>query len=172
MQESTKPNVASAPEPAQPARERIPMSVPQLKLEAPELPGFHCHWMLGTPQRLNQAKRAGYVFVEPDEVEINYRGLADDPGFGRNTDMGSLVSVVAGGDVDRNGQAVRLVLMKLKQEWWDEDQKSREKSSDALIDALRAGRISAAEAGETQADQKLRYIDPRRPNQMFTKRRA
>lgn len=170
--QDTKPNVASAPERAQPARERIPMSVPQLQLEAPEIPGFHCHWMLGTAQRLHQAKRAGYVFVEPDEVDLNYRGLADDASIGGGTDMGSLVSVVAGGDVDRNGQAVRLVLMKLKQEWWDEDQKSREKSSDALIDALRAGRISAAEAGETQADQKLRYIDPRRPNTMFTKRRA
>ena len=88
MQEPTKPNVASAPERAQLARERIPMSVPQLKLEAPEIPGVHCHWMLGTPQRLNQAQRAGYVFVEPDEVEINYRGLADDPGIGGNTDMG------------------------------------------------------------------------------------
>lgn len=167
-----KANPASAPRREATSAGRIPMSVPQLKLEAPDIPGFHCHWMLGTEARITQAKRAGYTFVEPDEVALNYRGIGDDPTEGGNTDMGSLVSVVAGGDVDRGGNAVRLVLMKLRSEWWDDDQRALEKSSDALIEALKAGRISAAEAGETQADQKTRYVDPRRPNQMFTKRRA
>jgi hypothetical protein len=168
---ASKDKIASAPSREAPSLGRIPLSVPQLKLETPEIPGFHCHWMLGTDARITQAKRAGYVFVEPEEIAMNYRGVADDPTLGGNTDMGSQVSVVAGGDTDSKGQAVRLVLMKLRQEWWDEDQQARDKSSDALIDALRTGRISAAEAGERQSDREQRYVDPKR-TQMFTKRRA
>ena len=33
------------------------------KLWAPEIPGYHLHWMMGTPERLAQAEAAGYVFV-------------------------------------------------------------------------------------------------------------
>jgi hypothetical protein len=127
--------------------------------------------MLGTPERLAQAKRAGYTFVEADEVDVVETGLANDALGSGSSDMGSQVSVVAGG-TDGGGQPVRLILMKLKQEWWDEDQRALEAKSDALIDSLRAGRIDATQAGEAQSDRQKRYVDAHRTSNMFTKRRA
>lgn len=168
---SQESNPANAPEISSERRTRIPMSVPQQKLVIPEIPGFHLHWMLGTPERLAQAKRAGYVFVEHGEVEAVETGLANDALGDGSSDMGSQVSVVAGG-TDGAGQPVRLVLMKLKQEWWDEDQRALEAKSDALIDSLRAGRIDAGQAGELQSDRQKRYVDAHRTSNMFTKRRA
>lgn len=168
---SQENNPANAPVREVPARTRIPMSVPQLKLALPELPGFHLHWMLGTPERIAQAKRAGYVFVESEEVNVTETGLANDAAGSGSSDMGSQVSVVAGG-TGPDGQPVRLILMKLKQEWWDEDQKSLEARSDALVDQLRSGRIDATQAGELQSDRRKRYVDAHRTSNMFTRRRA
>ena len=165
-------NPANAPERGKEERTRIPMSVPQLKLAVPDIPGYHLHWMLGTPERLAQARRGGYVRVEKDEVDIYSQNIADSRDISGGTGMGSEVSVVAGGDVDNRGQPVLLVLMKLKQEWWDEDQKELEKRSDQLIAALRSGKMNAKEAGEQQGDERLRYVDRSRTSNMFTKRRA
>lgn len=164
-------NPANAPEKAVEQRTRIPMSVPQQKLKVPEIPGYHLHWMLGTPERLAQARRAGYVFVEYDEVSAVETGLANDALGNGSSDLGNQVSVVAGG-TDGAGQPVRLVLMKLKQEWWTEDQQALEAKSDALIDSLRGGRIDATSAGESQSDRQKRYVDAHRTSNMFQKRRA
>lgn len=164
-------NPATAPEKAVEQRTRIPMSVPQQKLKVPEIPGFHLHWMLGTAERIAQAHRAGYVFVEQNEVDVVETGLANDALGNGGSDLGSQVSVVAGG-TDGAGQPVRLILMKLKQEWWTEDQQALEAKSDALIDSLRAGRIDATSAGESQSDRQKRYVDAHRTSNMFTKRRA
>jgi hypothetical protein len=103
-------------------KNRIPMSVPQQKLVAPEIPGYHCHWMLGTASRLAQARKAGYTFVEDDETDVNNFDLGGNPEDSGNTDMGSRVSIVAGGDTSPDGDAVRLYLMKLPQELWEADQ--------------------------------------------------
>jgi len=123
---------------------RIPMSVPQTKLSAPEIPGYHCHWMLGTAARIAQAQRAGYTFVEQDEVDVNNFDLAGDPEDSGNTDLGSRVSIVAGsaGDNEKDN-ALRLYLMKLPNEYWEEDQK--------LI-ADRNEQIAAGLRGDTQIE--------------------
>lgn len=147
---------------------RIPMSVPQQKLSVPDIPGYHLHWMLGTPERLSQALKAGYQFVEKDEVQVTNRNLADDADSDGGTDLGSRVTVVAGGDTTSNGQHVSLVLMKLRQEWWEEDQKRLEQHSDRLAAALRAGTPLPTDTG----DASNRYVDGGRTKMnMFQKRR-
>ena len=150
--------------------DRIPMSVPHQRLAVPEIPGYHLHWMLGTTERILQARRAGYDFVSPEEVEMHSAGIADGPTTNGSTDMGSQVSVVAGGRMSEQGQPVRLILMKLPLKYWDEDQKLLEKRSDELVAALRAGQLNAAQAGETEGDRRLRYAS--KSNTMFTKRRG
>lgn len=164
-------NPATAPSKSAKVVGRIPMSVPSQKLTVPEIPGYHLHWMMGTVERLEQARRAGYEFVERGEVEVIETGLANDPSGDGNTDLGSQVSLVAGG-LTTSGQPARLVLMKLRQEYWDEDQKALEAKSDALVAALRAGKLNAAQAGELEVDRAQRYVDPRRTSTMFDKRRA
>lgn len=104
-------------------RKRIPMSVPVQKLEAPEIPGYHLHWFNGTPDRIQRALDGGYEFVDEREARINNVSLGGDSATSGNTDMGSRVSVVSGTELGRDGQPVRLILMKIKQEWYEEDQK-------------------------------------------------
>ena len=36
-------------------RKRIPMSVPVQRLEAPDIPGHHLHWFVGSSERLQRA---------------------------------------------------------------------------------------------------------------------
>lgn len=151
------------------SRNRIPMSVPKQKLSVPDIAGFHLHWMLGTQERLTAAQRAGYQFVNPAEVNVPNHSIAGDRSESGNTDIGSLVSISAGSDVAEGGQPVRLILMKLPQEWWEEDQRKLEESSDRLAAALRAGKVAGGD-GETETDKRLRYVGNQNRN-MFQRRR-
>lgn len=136
-------------------RRRIPMSVPVRKLEAPEIPGYHLHWFRGTPDRLQQALNGGYEFVNANEMHVNSVGLGSDTTVSGNTDMGSQVSVVAGGELDSTHQPIRLVLMKIKQEWYEEDQKLVENRSIQVAQALSGGLLGA----ENDRESGTRYVD-------------
>ena len=115
---SAATNPANAPEKR--VRQRIPMALPTLKLAVPEIPGYVLHWFRGNPQRLQQAQQAGYEFVERDELLINSTGLANSYDDDGNTDMGTRVSVASGSEDSESGN--RMYLMKIRQEYWDEDQ--------------------------------------------------
>jgi hypothetical protein len=113
------------------------MSVPRQRLEVPEIPGYHTHWMRGTPDRIAQAHKAGYEYVDQQEVSLANFGVADAGEESLGTDMGSRVSVIAGGGDTDSGQATRLYLMKIREEWWIEDQEGLERRSEALAQTLR-----------------------------------
>lgn len=161
-------------------RKRVPMTMPVLKLEVPEIPGYHLHWMEGTAQRLMQAERAGYEHVDEEEVQVNETRLGGDATKSGNTDLGSRVSVVAGKEVGGDGQPIRLYLMKQKQEWYEEDQKILEKRNTSIADTLtasfRRGVVGGQAEGETSEDVTRRYVNPVRTKipDLFTpkKRRA
>ena len=142
-------------------RSRIPMSLPQQKLAVPDLPGFHLHWMMGTPSRIAQARKAGYDFVDASEVDVVNTGLADDLSKSGSTDMGSRVSLVAGSTTGEDGQEQRLYLMKLPNEFWDADQAALEDRNEQIAATLRGGNVDAGEGG----DSSNRYIpDAQRKN--------
>ncbi len=162
--EKSNPSVAPGKSAAE--RKRIPLSVPQRKLEVPEIPGYKCHWFRGTPQRIAQASSAGFDFVHPDEVNINQVSIGGDAQKGGNTDMGTRVSVIEGGEVDGGGNAVRMYLMKQKLEDWREDQAILQERNDSIADALtagyRQGTVGGKAEGETAEDAALRYVDTKR----------
>jgi len=120
-------------------RTRIPMSMPQLKLEVPEIPGYHLHWFLNTPGRISRALAAGYTFVEDDEVDIVNTGLANDRSASGNTDLGTRVSISAGSAPGDDGQEQRLYLMKIPEEWWEEDQAELNGRNEQIAATLRGG---------------------------------
>ncbi len=148
----TPVNPANVPQKAKVERDRIPMSLPQQKLAVPEIPGYHSHWMRGTPSRIGQALRAGYEFVEEGEVEVIGHGVADIKSG--NTDMGTRISVSAGQTLGADGQEERLYLMKIKKEWWEADQKALEDRNEQIAATLRGGQVSAGANG----DSSNRYI--------------
>lgn len=138
-QTETALNPANPVEKSKEGRTRIPMSTAQLKLEVPEIPGYHLHWMIGTPSRLAQAQKAGYTFVDHEEVDVVNTGLANDASQNGNTDMGSRISVVAGSDTGEDGKEQRLYLMKLPLEFWEEDQRALESKNEQIAATIRGG---------------------------------
>lgn len=162
--EKSNPSVAPGKTPAE--RRRIPLSVPQRKLEVPEIPGYYCRWFRGTPQRLAQAEQAGFEFVGPDEVSLNAVAVGGDASKSGNSDMGSRVSVIEGGETDGAGQAVRMYLMKQKLEFRREDNAITQERNDSIADALtagyRAGAVGGTAQGEDASDIAARYVDAKR----------
>jgi len=120
-------------------RKRTPMSLPTQRLEVPEIPGYHLHWMNGSKQRIAQALQAGYQFVNIDEVDASHASLGSAIGSIGSTDLGSRVSVSAGSGVDPDGSEVRLYLMKIQEEFWNDDQKKLEERNEQIAAALRGG---------------------------------
>ncbi len=152
-----KLNPASAAGKDSAERKRIPMSVPVQKLEAPEIPGYHLHWFMANPERLQRAIDGGYEFVDEKEMQINSVGLGGDTTRSGNTDMGSRVSVVSGQELGKDGQPTRLVLMKIRQEWYEEDQKLVDDRNAKVAEALSGGAIGAEK--EKAGDSVHRYVD-------------
>lgn len=162
----TKSNPSNSPVKPTEARKRIPMSLPVQKLEVPEIPGFHLHWFRGTAARIQQAERAGFLFVRTDEVSINNLSLGGDATKTGNSDMGDRVSVTAG-DTDDQGQAVRLYLMKQPSEYYLEDRKILQDRNDSIADALTASfkqgvPVGPRAEGEQSDDVAARYVDRKR----------
>lgn len=145
-------NPSIAPDKQRPDRGRIPMSLPVQKLAAVDIPGYHTHWMRGDPVRLNQALRAGYTFVEQDEVDLNTFGITQGEDDSGHTDLGSRVSVVAG--KAEGGGAERLYLMKLPLSLWEEDQAGMAQRQANIAAQLR-GDKGFSEAG---MDTSHRYV--------------
>lgn len=141
-------------------RKRIPMSVPVQALEVPDIPGYHQHWFSGTPERIQRAKDGGYEFVDENEVIPNAVTLGGNSAVSGNTDMGSRVSVVSGQEVGMDGQPNRLILMKIKEEWWLEDQKLIEARNTEIRDALLGGMVGAE--NDAPGDSQFRYVDQKR----------
>lgn len=162
---------ASVPGKTAAERKRIPMSAPVQKLEVPEIPGYHLHWMRGTPDRLEQAQNAGYEFVDRKEVKVNSVGLGSPTAISGSTDLGSRVSVVAGGGDSEGGQATRMYLMKIKLELWNEDQASLQRRNDSVADALTYGVLGKAQTAD--ANENMRYVGSRtKLPDLFTKKKS
>lgn len=109
----TKTNPANGPVVTEDTR--IPMSIPHRKLETPEIPGYHQHWMADRDGRIQQALRAGYQFVEPEDINaLNVKQIGSGKSAPTGTDLGTRISMISGGET--------LYLMKIKKEWFEADQ--------------------------------------------------
>lgn len=168
-QHATPNSPANAPAKSLPEKQRIPMSLPVQKLAAPEIPGFHTHWMRGDAQRIAQALRAGYTFVEQDEVDMNTVGVADSAESSGHTDLGSRVSVVSG--TDEKGGAQRLYLMKLPKELREQDEAVLGQRQEAIAAQLRGDKgfseggmdTSNRYAGKQSQENRNIFLPKRRP---------
>lgn len=94
---------------------------------------YEPRWFNDDPGRLARAEAAGYEFVHPDEID----GVGEKEVHGGNTDLGSKVSRVTGKTEEK--QAIRSYLMKIKREYYDEDQRAKEIQNRMVDDALRSG---------------------------------
>lgn len=104
-----------------------------------EIPGFHLHIFNDTPGRIQAATEAGYEFVKPEEVD----GVMDNV-TSRNTEIGDKVRFLVGaGD---KGEPMYAYLMKIKQEWWEEDQAALQAKNDKTDAAIRTGKTPGVDS--------------------------
>lgn len=126
-------------------RKRIPLSIPRRKLEVDPIPGFVLYWF--KESNIPIAMDAGYEFVDRGEVrlmEVNQANPSDSDG---STDLGSRVSVV-GDAVGQRGVPERLVLMKIREEFWREDRQILDNENAKIIQSIFGGKIMASETGD------------------------
>lgn len=169
MKETLSPATSTDESPAD--REIVPMTLPMQKLEVQDIPGYVLYWMRGTATRIAQAQRAGYEFVSEDEVRLNNVTLGGDARADGNTDMGTRVSVVTGDEVGRDGQPVRLILMKIKKEWWDKAQKVLADRSEKTAAAFRSGLVGQESPAGMTMDFSNRYMKGKVPDLFKSKTR-
>lgn len=134
---------------------RVPMSVPRQRLSVPSLPGYYLYWMLES--NVPRAQAAGYEFVLQDDLPVNQRGVGTDSQISGNADLGSHVRVVAG--LGPAGEPEYHVLMKLREEWYLEDQNALQKANSQRLSAIFG---EGAVAGDSQlpsgSDASNRYV--------------
>ena len=97
-----------------------------------QIPGYHMHIFNDEPGRIQTAIDGGWEFVTPDEVG----GVKDSVTSG-NTDLGDKVRFLVG--TSEKGDGLYAYLMKIKEEWWQEDQAEIQKRNDRVDDAIRGG---------------------------------
>lgn len=99
-----------------------------------QIEGYHTHIFNDVPGRVDQALRVGYEFVKPDEVGGTATNVVS-----RNTDIGDKVRFLVGVDGDKPQYGY---LMKIRQEFYDEDQAKLQAKNDLSDDAIRGGTMN------------------------------
>ena len=102
-----------------------------------EIPGYHLHGFVDIDGRLELAQQGGYEFVRPGEVQVGARVVADKDADGR-------ISWHSGTRED--GSSYRTYLMKIEQEYWEENQEAIQDQNDNYESQIRAGNIGSVES--------------------------
>jgi hypothetical protein len=97
-----------------------------------QIPGYKLHIFNDEPGRIQTAIDGGWEFVQPHEVG----GVKDSVTSG-NTDLGDKVRFLVG--TSEKGDGLYAYLLKIKQEWWEEDQSATQQRNDRVDDAIRGG---------------------------------
>lgn len=104
--------------------------------------GFHLHWMNDERNRINDALDAGYEFVKPEEVG----GLSNNNVTSRNQELSKdKVRLLVGTTTEG---PLFAYLMKIRQDWYDEDQASLHEKNDAVDAAIKGGKNTAGTSSE------------------------
>ncbi len=135
-------------------RKRTPFSAPVQRLQVADIPGYHLFWPLES--QVPRALAAGYEFVTSREVQLNNRDVAGDATVSGNADLGDRVRVYAG--IGATGQPEYHVLMKIKEEWYQEDQKAVEAKSQQVMDAIYRTKEGLATSEDKSGDKGTKYV--------------
>ena len=98
------------------------------------IPGYHLYIFNDTPGRITAATDNGYEFVHPEEVGGTTTNVVS-----RNTDLGDKVRFLVGSN---DGEPMYAYLMKIKQEWWEEDQADLAKRNKQIEQSIRGGKLT------------------------------
>jgi hypothetical protein len=100
-----------------------------------DIPGWHLHIFNDSPGRIAQALDVGYEFVTPDEVGGTAVNVVS-----RNTDIGDKVRFLVG--TGENNEPMYAYVMKIRQEFFEEDQNALQSKVDLVDEAIRGGKMT------------------------------
>lgn len=99
------------------------------------IPGYHMHVFTDTGTRVQEALDNGYEFVRPSEIE----GVSENV-VSRNGDLGDRVRFLVNPRAEGSEQFG--YLMKIRQEWFEEDQAALQSKNNMIDQAVRKGKIT------------------------------
>lgn len=91
--------------------------------------GYHLHWVNDTPGRITTALDNGYEFVTNAEVGKT----------GNNIDLSENIKHLVG--TQESGEPLHAYLMKIREDWYEEDQAAQQGRIDKVDSAIKNGRI-------------------------------
>lgn len=100
------------------------------------IPGYHLHIMNDDRNRVEDALSGGYEFVAPTEIE----GVSENV-TSRNGDIGDSRVRFLVGTKDK-GEPMYAYLMKIRTEWYEEDQAELANRNNKIDAAIRVGKIT------------------------------
>lgn len=136
-------------------RKRIPMSTATRKMEVAPIDGYYLYWAaeINIPAML----QAGYEFVDRGETNMVNLGLGADRSNSGNTDLGTRVSMIGSLQGPQGGME-RAYLMKLRQEWRDEDRAAIDDRNAQVMKAIFKDEKIAAPDGTVRDKGSLEYM--------------
>jgi hypothetical protein len=115
---------------------RNSIGVPRLTLAVKfEIPGHHLCWM-NDDGNVEQALDSGYEFVTRGETELEV-GITPT-----NVDISDKIKQKVG--TTQQGEILYAYLMKIKQEWFEEDMQAIEAQNKQVEDAIASGNINGS----------------------------
>jgi hypothetical protein len=100
-----------------------------------QIEGYHLHVFTDTGGRIKEAVDSGYEFVKPDEV-----GGVSENVISRNGDLGERIRYLVNPRAEGTEQYG--YLMKIRQEWYEEDQAELQAKNNRIDAAIRKGKIT------------------------------
>lgn len=151
--DAAAPNPSTTAEKEARAFRRIPMSVPLPTLAVPSIEGYSLYWFL--EHNVPRARQGGYEFVRMDEVPIHQQGVANSLDDHGSTDLGDRISIITEAGRD---QPVRQYLMKIRLEWYNEDQRALEKINSQRLAAIFRGEVIPGADRSSEKDRRQMYL--------------
>lgn len=121
---------------------RIPLGRARQKLSVQKIDGYVTRWINDQAGRVQTAISGGYEFVDSNEV-----GHIGESNIDGNDDVGSRVRKSVG--TGENNQPLYAYLMKIKKEFYDEDQMAKSKQINEVENAIRTGKQEDGSNDET-----------------------
>ena len=100
-----------------------------------QIPGYHLHVLTDVGGRIQAAMDSGYEFVRPDEV-----GGVSENVVSRNGDLGERIRFLVNPRAEGTEQYG--YLMKIRQEWYEEDQAELQAKNNRIDASIRKGKIT------------------------------
>ena len=100
-----------------------------------QIEGYHLHVFTDAGARIQEALDSGYEFVKPDEV-----GGVSENVVSRNGDLGERIRFLVNPRAEGSEQYG--YLMKIRQEWFEEDQAELQAKNNRIDAAIRKGKIT------------------------------